>query len=188
MDFKNVFDESEALYLDVTDDISKMAEAVAEYMHGKGREFDPEITVAKFDLVLQYSLLQVACSDQELAKNELEFIRDLTKYADFCDFAASVGKKYDAITWESLYKYDMKMINALLADTESAVRSVSEEVISVFAAADKADKHNHFADLYDNVFGIISGLALADGDEDSEDLRKNVMIFECLDKIEELLK
>ncbi|MBQ1848339.1 MAG: hypothetical protein II135_10055 [Clostridia bacterium] len=188
MDIHHIFEKSEALYLDIVRDISGMAGAVAEAMHKNGKDFDPEITVAKFDLLLQYSLLQAACSDEELCKNELEFIKDLTQYADFCDFAAAADKKYDAMTWESLLKYDMKKIKALLKDTERAVRAVSEEVISVFTAAEKADKKDHFSALYDNVFGIVSGLAFADGDEDSEDLKKDILIFDCLDRIEDQLK
>lgn len=188
MEIAQLFKKSEALYTDIVNDISKMADATAVYMHEKGKPFDPELTVAKFDLVLQYSLLQAACSDNVLSKNEIKFIRDLTEYADFCDFVSSLEEKYKTVSWDDLLYFDIAEITALLSDTEDEIRAVSEEVVSVFAAADKADKTDHLSALSDNVFGIVSGLAFADGDEDSEDFRQNILIFECIDKIADLLK
>ena len=186
MDIRQLFAKSEALYSDIVKDISKMAYAVADIMKKKGRAFDPEITVMKFDLVLQYSLLQVACSDSDLAKDEIAFIKDLTEHADFCDFISSVNEKYSDLTWDKLLSYKAEKVSSILAEAEDEIRAVSEEVVSVFAIGDRSDKHNHLADLSDNVFGIISGLAFADGDEDSEDLKQNVLIFDCIDKIDEL--
>lgn len=186
MDIRQLFAKSEALYISIVKDISKMAYAVADIMKKKGRAFDPELTVEKFDLVLQYSLLQIACSDSDLAKEEIAFIKDLTKYADFCDFISSVNEKYADLTWDKLLSYKAEKVSSILYETENDLRAVSEEVVSVFAIGDRADRYNHLADLSDNVFGIISGLAFADGDEDSEDLRQNVLIYDCIDKIEEL--
>ena len=188
MDYKQIFDKSEALYLNIIKDISHMAETVADSMKKAGKPFDPELTVMKFDIVFQYSLLQVACSDNELAKNETAFIRDLTEYADFCDFLSADNGEYKDVTWEKLMSFNANEAEDLLDIVEDRVRSVSEEVINVFAICDKATKHDYLSDLSDNVFGVISGLALADGDEDSEDLKKNILIFECLDKIESRLK
>ena len=188
MDYKKIFEKSELLYSAIIKDISQMAKTVSDSLKKSGKRFEPEITVMKFDIVFQFSLLQVACSDSDLAENELGFIRDLTEYADFCDFLASDDGEFKDVTWDKLMSYKADEAEALLDKVEDRVRSVSEEVVNVFALYDKASKHDHLSDLSDNVFGVISGLALADGDEDSEDLKKKVLIFECLDKIASQIK
>ena len=187
MDLLQIFENCKSMYLDIINDIGKMASCIAASMRAEGKEFDPEVTVMKFDLILQYSLLQTACSDFDLARAEIEFIKELTVYADFCDYMSNAYGNGSKMTWEDLYNADVNDVRALLSAHENGIRELSDEVVSVFAIYDKAADHNYFADLTDNIFGIVSGLAFMDGDENSEDLRQRIFIFEFLDKIEELL-
>ena len=49
-----------------------------------GNTFDVRVALNRFDVLLQYSMLQVALEDGYLHVEEVKLIRDLSKYCDFC--------------------------------------------------------------------------------------------------------
>ena len=186
MDLQVVFDKAKVMYLEIVNDITKMALAMEELAKRTGNEFKPQITIMKFDLVLQYSLLQVACSDYDLAQNEIVFIKNLTKFADYCDYVSSVANK--SLSWSDLLGSDITAVRSLLRTTDEDMLELSKEVVAVFSLYDKATEYDYFTDLKNNVCGIIASLSIMDGDATSEDYNQDILIFSCLDAIEKILK
>ena len=178
-------DRCKVCYLEINRDISAMAEAIGVMMQERGKNFDPKVTVMKFDLILQYSLLQVACSDYDLAQNEIVFIRDLTKNADYCKYISFVSKK--PCTWADLLNSDIVAVRSLLRATEEDMKELSDEVVNVFAIADKATEYDFLSDLRVNLLLIISGLSMMDGDIESEDYSQSVLILDVVKRIGDLL-
>lgn len=83
------------------------------FMDSEGvTDYNPEVTLIKFDILLQYSLLQIATADYDIDRNELIFIRDLTKEGDLVNYINSLGGT--PISWDTIYRADVLDIRKLL--------------------------------------------------------------------------
>ena len=112
-DLQKIYDGCKKIYDDCYHMIEIMSSGIKTFMDSKGvTDYNPDVTLIKFDLLLQYSLLQIATADYEIDRNELIFIRDLTEKGDLVNYLNSLGGAQ--ITWDMIYRVDVFEIRKLL--------------------------------------------------------------------------
>ena len=84
----------------------------------KLKDFDPETTLATFDLILQGVLLSVALADGELTPVEQNFIEQFTIHADLlafieADMEEKIGEAPD-LSWDFISRLDDESRNKIL--------------------------------------------------------------------------
>ena len=182
---QEVFNHCKELYNDAYTLVQNMATVVAGAMKEQGKSFDPSVTTGKFDIVLQYSLLQVAAADYDLDSNEIIFIRDITKQGDFIDFLNEVCEANE--TWESIYNSDVSALNKFLGGIAGPMAHMCEEIIDVFVLCDGATDFDYFTPFANVIIDIIRGVTAMDGYVSDSEERVPVLIIAMLNKIKEQL-
>ncbi len=186
-DLQNTFDACSALYKKCYDNVKAMACDIAAVLEEQGVDFDPKITTGKFDIVLQYSLLQIAVADFDFDVNEMIFIRDITEQGDFLNYVNSIAKT--GITWNGLLNSSVNDIRKFLRDIEGEIEELSEEFVAVFATCDKVTReYNYVADLEKYIVSILAGLMTMDGNITKNEASTSTVIGRAINKIKQLKK
>ena len=81
---QELFDQATGYYDHAIGLIRKMDELFqnAAFKNDPGRRYDPRLTLAQFDMILQASLLSVAVSDGRFDPLEQQFVDKITDYGD----------------------------------------------------------------------------------------------------------
>lgn len=86
-----------------------------------GSNYDAELTLAQFDMILQGVLLSVACADGVFDPIEQDFIRQFAMHGDLLEYIRSDSNGEVGITWD--------IIAALPEDVCSTLMSVLPQVL-----------------------------------------------------------
>lgn len=181
----SIFDAAKAAYQDCINDLTVMGNATEEIMRQKGKAFKTRILLNQFDILLQYSMLQLALADGTLAGEELTFIRDLAQYSNLPEYLKTVG--YSNATWQVIYNTNEQKLNGIVAEIEEAVVELSLDFIHIFAAFDAATDYDYFDDLKRNVSIIIAATCQADGNAEKRELRNGCLIIDAMAQIDKKL-
>ena len=85
-DLQAIFDKCKLAYKGTCVDISMMGHWLSERLdNGKKERFNSKLLCKNFDIILQFSLLQIAVADNDLDPKEVVFIRDLTINGDLIE-------------------------------------------------------------------------------------------------------
>ena len=182
----NIFDAAKAAYKDCINDLTVMGRATEEVMAKKGKKFSTRILLNQFDVLLQYSMLQLALADGRLAGEVLSFIMDLSQYYSLPDFLKTEG--YGNASWQVIYNTQEQKLNGIVAEVEESVVKLSVDFISIFAAFDAATDYNYFEDLKRNVAVIITATCQSDGKAEEKELYNGCLIIDAMAQIDKLLK
>ena len=184
MDSQKVFQICKIYYQQAYDNIMSMATIASM---DKINNVNPKTVTLSFDLVMQFSLLQIAAADLNFDREEMKFIRGLTHHDSLVDIINKTGNT--KITWEDLLKLDTKDLRELLRRYEPEFVKVSKEFTNIFAFFDASTpKHNYTEDFKRQVNQIIDGLASIDGEVDESELRKSCVMRKALANIEKMKK
>jgi len=185
-DLQEIFNKCKNIYEHAYTLIKDMATAVAEVLREDGKDFDPSITTGKFDVVLQYSLLQVAAADNDLDSNEIIYIRDLTKQADLLNFLNNtIDSNY---TWEGIYNSNVYELNSFLKAINDPMISVCKEIVDVFVLCDKATKVDYYTGFSESILALVQGVMLMDGEITNSEKQVGILILGMLNDIENQLR
>lgn len=182
----NIYDAAKAAYKDCIGDLTVMGRATEEIMERQGKKFNTRILLNQFDVLLQYSLLQLALADGHLAGEELSFICDLVQYYELPEFLKSVG--YKNATWQVIYNTQEQKLNSIVSEIENDVIKLSLDFINIFAAFDSATEYDYFEDLKTNISVIIAATCQADGRAEERELGNGCLIVDAMAKINSLIK
>lgn len=128
-----------------------------------GKEFDVRLALNRFDVLLQYSMMQVALKDGYLHVEEVKLIRDLSKYCDFCDYLNKRG--YKDVTWQMVLNTNEATIQSIISDYHDDMIDLNRDFIFIFSAIDKALTQYSYIDmLKKNVITILGAVAAADNE------------------------
>lgn len=188
-----IFEKCLDLYDFTLDNIKSMTETViriAKENPDFNVEIDLNVVLSSFDVVLQYSLLQFATADNEIDKDEVAFIKDLTKHGDFIDFVNKVSGS--SLTWAKLVSENIYDFKNTLQDFEDIMEDVSNHFVVPFAYCDAFTEYNYNKDFREHVELIIYGLCLMDGSADEAEVKQRSVILGAISRIdlekEKLLK
>lgn len=180
----SIFDRAKTAYRDCISDLTVMGDAVATIQAKQGKKFDTRILLNQFDVLLQYSLLQIALADGTLANEEACFIRDLAENSDLTELLKKLG--YDNASWQTIYNTEESKLSSILKSIEQDVMNLSKDIVSVFAGYDAANPHDYFADLKNNIAIIIAATCQADGKSEACELNEVCLIIKVMAQIKML--
>ena len=181
-DLQKIFDDCRMFYKKCYNNVKAMAEDIARV----SKDINPDITVLKFDIILQYSLLQIAAADYELDENELIFIRDLTEKGDYVSYINKIANSN--ITWDDIFNSNVIKFKNFLEDSYPLMDELSAEFVIVFATCDKLTDYNYFKDLENYIKMIIAGLSLMDGEITTSEKNKSCLILNAIKEIKDYKK
>ena len=177
----NIFDEAMEAYDRCISVLSIFTETYKKFCDDNEIEYDPEVTLSQFDLVLQYSMLQLALNDGYLDEGEIYFIRDITKHGDLCEYLDRRGIK--GITWEGIYKSNELMVSKLLNKVGQEIYDMSSDFIHLFVANALVIPMDFFPFFQRDIYLIFLATCHADGDINNEGEDLDCLMFDILDQI-----
>lgn len=181
----NIFEIAQAAYKDSLNDIKNMSQLVEKVLKNAGQKYDYKITLKQFDILLQYSLLQIAVADNDIDENEIAFIRDITQCGDLCDYLRiGTGKK---IEWDDILNAGAPIIKSLLDTIRDAIIKLAHEFVAMFVSVDKTIEYDFLGDLKRNVTAMILATCRADGQERAEELTNGCLIISVIKTMEQLI-
>lgn len=182
-DLQGIFDKCKLAYKVTCADIGAMGDWLSERLdNGKKERFNSELLCKNFDIILQFSLLQIAVADNDLDSKEVVFIRDLTINGDLIEYLNSLVE--NKIDWEAVYNADVFELKGLLKDIEPLMESLSNDLATAFAICDASTVHNYVSDLKTSIMTIINGLGKMDGDFSYLEQRADCLIVRVISEIE----
>ncbi len=132
-----------------------------------GQHISLEMSLWKFDAILQTILLNVAVEDGSFQLVEEQFIRKLTKYGDAMVTINEIARKSDPnwrMTWSQLPKTSQKFQRELAEYASKVLDQTAAEFAAQLAPIDSMISRNCLVELRDQVMYIMVNLSLADGD------------------------
>lgn len=184
-DLQAIFDKCELRYKFTCVDISLMGNWLSEHLDdGKKERFNSELLCKNFDIILQFSLLQIAVADNELDPKEVIFIRDLTMNDDLIEYLNSLVE--NKIDWETVYNADIFELKGLLKDIEPLMKNLSDDLATAFAICDGRTifKSNYVSDLKTSIVTIVNGLGKMDGDFSYLEQHADCLLISLVSEIE----
>ncbi len=182
-DLQAIFDSCREAYKESYFNISVMGDWLNERLdNGKKERFNSELLCKNFDIVLQFSLLQIAVADYELDSKELIFIRDLTIKGDLIEYLNSLVEY--KISWNTIYNTDVIELKGLLRDIEPLIESLSNDLATAFAICDASTVHNYVSDLKTSIIVIVNGLGKMDGDFSYLEQHADCLVIRLASEIE----
>ena len=184
MDKEKVFQVCKLYYQKAYDNIMSMGTLVGM---DKKNNVNVKVVTLSFDLVMQFSLLQIAAADLDFDRDEMKFIRGLTHHDSLMDIFNKTGQKN--LTWDYLLKLKTDSLRELLRKYEPEFVKLSKEFTNVFAFIDaNTPQHNYTEDFKKQVNEIMEGLASLDGNADDKELRSSCVMKKALKNIEKMKK
>ena len=184
-DLQRIFDSCKKAYEECYVTIAGMGDWLRERMDsGKKEKVNSKLLCKNFDIVLQFSLLQIAVADNELDPKEVIFIRDLTFDGDLFEYLNSFVESKAKVDWKTAYNCSVSVLKELLETVEPLVKSLSVDLVTVFAVCDASTVHNYVSDLKTFVMAIINGLGKMDGDFSYLEQHADCLIIRVISEIE----
>ena len=101
-----------------------------------GNDYDAELTLAQFDMILQGVLLSVACADGNFDVIEQDFIKQFAMHGDLLEYLRSDSNGEVDLTWDIMTKLPTEVINTLLQVLPQVLDDQCESFILPLAAVD----------------------------------------------------
>ena len=141
--------------------------------------FDVKKALNNFDVLVQYSLVEVALSDKKFSSNELKFISEFHRFYSFIDYLEALGFK--DVTWKKLYVIDEKSLKSIMEKIKAHVKLINKDFVEYISLIDKyTPNHDYSKDLYDLMVPVISGVIVSDQKWDSKETSFVPTIIEAI--------
>ena len=101
-----------------------------------GSDYDPESTLAQFDILLQGVLVSVACSDMIFDDIELQFIKNIAVHGDLFDYIRADSDGEVDLTWEVFTEAETKGQLSLVSILPQVLADQCESFVLPLAAVD----------------------------------------------------
>lgn len=180
----NIFEKAMNAYVEVMNTAKEMFKVHQDALESEGKQFSVRVALNQLDVIIQYSMLQIALNDNNLDKNEVLFIKTMSQYCDFCDFLNQCG--YKNVTWDVIYNSDEQVLKQILKETLESVVSLSNDFIKVFSLIDAMIKERNYLEiLYNDFCSIIAAVMQADGKVYKEELSRGCLLVDLINVISE---
>lgn len=171
----NVYQRALQAYKNTLNDLTVMGLITETVYESRGQKFDSSLLLEQFDIILQYSMLQLALADGRLSLDELQFIKDLTDKGDLCEFLKEEG--FSNATWYTLYSMDEAKISKILNDCKSDMKKVSHDFTVMFSSFSLNKGAEYLTSLKNDISDVLIAIISADGKRDKKEIDQ---INDCL--------
>ena len=132
-DKQEIFDKAVEAYKHAEDTIMRIDSV---YRLISGSEYDPESTLAQFDIILQGVLVSVACSDMIFDEIEQKFIENIAVHGDLFDYIRMDSDGEIDLSWDDFAEAETKGQLSLVAVLPQALSDQCESFVLPLAAVD----------------------------------------------------
>lgn len=101
-----------------------------------GSNYDAELTLAQFDMILQGVLLSVACADGVFDPIEQDFVRQFATHGDLLEYIRSDSEGDIDLTWDLIASLPEDLIATLLKVLPQVLDDQCESFVYPLAAVD----------------------------------------------------
>ena len=101
-----------------------------------GNEYDAELTLAQFDMILQGVMLSVACADGNFDILEQDFIRQFAVHGDLLQYIRSDSNGEIDLTWDIIAQLPEQVTATLLQVLPQVLYDQCESFVYPLAAVD----------------------------------------------------
>ncbi|MCR5328809.1 MAG: hypothetical protein K6E12_08185 [Saccharofermentans sp.] len=101
-----------------------------------GSNYDAELTLAQFDMILQGVLLSVACADGVFDPIEQDFVRQFATHGDLLEYIRSDSEGEIDLTWDLIASLPEDLIATLLKILPQVLDDQCESFVYPLAAVD----------------------------------------------------
>ncbi len=129
--------------------------------------YDPKVTLAQFDWILQAILLSESLSDGDFDRLERQFVDKITDYGDLLTYIAKKTGGELKLTWDSIAQLDGKTQAKLVAILPTLLDETCDSFVGPLALVESALGQYDFLKALVSVIGEI-GAALASVDGRTE--------------------
>ena len=106
------------------------------FQNVSGADYDPDLTLAQFDMILQGVLLSVACADGVFDELEQDFIRQFAMHGDLLKYIQTDMGVDTEMTWDLIANLPEGLVNTLLEVLPQVLDDQCESFIYPLAAVD----------------------------------------------------
>ena len=106
------------------------------FQNVSGADYDPDLTLAQFDMILQGVLLSVACADGVFDELEQDFIRQFAMHGDLLKYIQTDMGVDTEMTWDLIANLPEDLVNTLLEVLPQVLDDQCESFIYPLAAVD----------------------------------------------------
>lgn len=166
------------------EELEKMILAMAERINkdNPDKVLDPTFFMKAFDIVLQYSLLQLSAADQKIDPVEVLFVKEITKYADF---AAYLSEKYNIkdLDWSVFIETNVNEIKDILKNEEKNVQNIATQLEMMIAFFHLQLGDEFIKTLVGHMIEIVKELIVIDNDRSDAEFANNIFINNFLNAV-----
>ena len=106
------------------------------FQNVSGADYDPSLTLAQFDMILQGVLLSVACADGVFDELEQDFIRQFAMHGDLLKYIQTDMGVDTEMSWDLIANLPEDLVNTLLEVLPQVLDDQCESFIYPLAAVD----------------------------------------------------
>ena len=183
-----IFERAAQAYENTTEFLEKAVfpfRKAFEEKHGNN-EYSIEKGLNSFDVLIQYSLFELALADGNLDPNEVAYMKDTCKYMPFPDFFRYYG--INDITWDKLVGLGETDLAEILDKVLSDVVDITKDFINSFALYDFMNEEKDYTRVLANsINAICCGLLAADGEVKDEEQKRKCLALDALEAIQTII-
>ncbi len=179
---ENVFEKAKKAYDNIMKTAQAMFEIHEEAMKGNGVDFSVESAMCELDVLIQYSMLQIALNDGNLNENEVAFIKNLSSYLDFCGYLNQRG--YQDVTWDVIFSTDEESLKEVLKEAKEDILALSKNFVVIFSLIDAmTPQQDYLEELKQDFVNITCAVMQSDGEIYKCEITNGCMFLEILNTI-----
>ena len=144
--------------------LTSVSSLVKYSLESTGAAYNQELFYTEFDVLLQYSLLELALYDGDLDLEELSIISEITEYGDLMDYFSCYTD--EPISWNDLFESRALLIKQVLNAFHDRMVDIAADFCGTYAIV-AATFEEYLDVLFDAVKEIFAAVILADGEYDA---------------------
>ncbi len=144
-------------------EVEFLAERFELQMQKKDKIFSKSYFCWMFEIMLQYSMIELSVVDGNVSKEELAFIREITRYADVVEMSDQVFNV--RFEWGDFIGAKVSDIEIWLSNMRKVLLPLQKEFAGGFAAFDRLTKGDSVAVVLEGIYAAMTLFSMADEDE-----------------------
>ena len=189
IDFKAIAQKLKAEYDKATTPVKTVGKTFEQYMNEQGRTFSAEIFCKQFDILLQYSMLELVVADGKVSGAEIGAVKAITAHGDLVEY---INTNYNSkIVWEDLIKADVETVKNWIKNNRYLIDKLANEFVYVFAIVDNAVKKEEIfksvSTAWASILGVLTCVDGASSPRENEAFQ-NCYLVTTLQVFEEAMK
>lgn len=148
-------------------EVEFLAERFELKMQKKDKIFSKSYFCWMFEIMLQYSMIELSVVDGNVSKEEIAFIREITRYADIVEMSDQVfNAKFE---WGDFVGAKRSDVELWLSNMRQVLLNLQKEFAGGFAAFDRLTKGDSVSVVLEGINAAFTMFSATDEDEEGKE-------------------